>query len=373
MSQECSSDLEFGVRFESASGQSYVLRLLHTHDDYEQCLELQRLTWGHDFRELVPPTILMITQKVGGVLAGAFRGDRLVGFVYGLTGVRDGILAHWSHMLAVRPEEQGAGLGRQLKLFQRDLLRELGVRSMYWTFDPLIARNAALNLRSLGAYPVEYVCDMYGSDTGSELHSGLGTDRFVVRWDFDAGSGEGDRGSRGSWVPSVPPAKPIMRSVPDLSPSLLPLPPADAVETPLGLSAGRCYWIEIPADIGRTKSLDAERARQWRERTRLALSTHLEAGRPCLGLLRVPAADLAGGGTAGGSGSDSGTESQGRGTTDDAGGLVSMDPDGSRLRRALGGRPEGERFFYVFLAQQDSIDNRSRATGAATGPMEVVK
>ena len=160
-----------------------TFRVMDTFDDFGKCVELQRATWGHDWTDVIPPSMLKVSQKVGGILAGAFDGqERLLGFVFGLTGIRDGKPAHWSHQLAVIPEQRNSGLGRQLKLFQRDLLLSAGVRVMYWTFDPLVARNAHLNLNRLGARIHEYVPDFYKGETSSELHSGVGTDRFIVRW-----------------------------------------------------------------------------------------------------------------------------------------------------------------------------------------------
>lgn len=160
-----------------------TLRPLNTHVDYEACVALQRETWGENFQECVPPAILMVSQKIGGVIAGAVDADdRLLGFVFGMTGVMEGRLVHWSHMLAVRKEVQGKGLGRRLKLYQRELLLKLGVKIVYWTYDPLAARNAHLNLNRLGANITKYVPDMYGNDTGSPLHRGISMDRFIVAW-----------------------------------------------------------------------------------------------------------------------------------------------------------------------------------------------
>jgi chorismate synthase len=158
-----------------------TIRHLQTAEELDACVALQRAVWGPTFNELVPRAILRIATKLGGVVAGAFTGDRLVGFVFGLTGIRDERLVHWSDILAVDPACRDHGIGRQLKAFQRDAVVALGVRDMYWTYDPLMARNAHLNLNRLGAEVVEYVPDMYGT-TGSALHGDVPTDRFVVRW-----------------------------------------------------------------------------------------------------------------------------------------------------------------------------------------------
>ena len=84
-------------------------------------------------------------------------------------------------MLAVRAEVRDAGVGRRLKAWQREQARAAGAETMYWTYDPLVARNAYLNFNRLGVRLTEYVEDMYGTST-SDLHRGLGTDRFVVAW-----------------------------------------------------------------------------------------------------------------------------------------------------------------------------------------------
>ena len=137
------------------------LRLLDSESDYAACVRLQRLTWGVGFGEVVPASVLKITNRVGGIVAGAFAAGELLGFVYGITGLLRGRLVHWSHMLAVRPEARDQGIGLQLKHFQRDVLRGRGVGQVLWSFDPLVARNAHLNLVRLGVRVEEYVTDMY--------------------------------------------------------------------------------------------------------------------------------------------------------------------------------------------------------------------
>jgi len=148
-------------------------RHLSGADELDACVRMQREIWA-DW--VVPYPLLLVAQKTGGVLAGAFEGDGpLLGFVFGMAGLVEGEMVHWSDMLAVRSEARGHGIGRGLKAFQRDAVRAMGIKTMYWTYDPQVARNAHLNLNVLGAQVTEYVTDMYGP----------GTDRFIVRWHLD--------------------------------------------------------------------------------------------------------------------------------------------------------------------------------------------
>ena len=156
------------------------IRPLASLKDCNDCVELQREVWGFEQEEIVPASLLHVVDYVGGIAAGAFDGDgTLLGFVFGITGVHDGQLAHWSHMLGVRESARNMGVGRMLKAHQRRALAELRVAHIFWTFDPLMAKNAYFNLNRLGAEVLEYVPDMYGA-TASPLHLGLPTDRLVV-------------------------------------------------------------------------------------------------------------------------------------------------------------------------------------------------
>lgn len=161
--------------------ESVTIRPVETRLEYEACVELQRETWGRSFSDIVPVSLMGIMVKMGGVCLGAFdSGGEVLGFVFSVTGVRNGELAHWSHMLAVRGEARNAGIGRCLKLAQQEALAEMGVETLYWSFDPLVARNAHFNLNRLGATIAEFIPDMYGT-TDSDLHR-LGTDRFIAQW-----------------------------------------------------------------------------------------------------------------------------------------------------------------------------------------------
>ncbi|HEX6964878.1 MAG TPA: hypothetical protein VF166_03690 [Gemmatimonadaceae bacterium] len=252
-----------------------AIRHLRTHDDFAACVQLQHDTWGATFSECVPAAILKVSQRIGGVCAGAFdaRG-RLLGFVFGMTGVEHGRLVHWSDMLAVRPELRDQGIGRRLKEFQRDTLLAIGVERIYWTYDPLVARNAHLNINRLGVQVVEYVPDMYGSETDSVLHRGIGSDRFVVAWriagDRDAQIEDADAAREARIVNAAD-----ARGVP--TPPALPDAPAEPV-----------LRVEIPLEIARVQSASLDIAARWRATTRAAFTWAFAHGYEVTGFVREP-------------------------------------------------------------------------------------
>ena len=259
-----------------------TIRPLSTHDELRACVELQRITWGDAFADLVPASILKVSQRVGGVAAGAFDPDgRLLGFVFGLTGVERGCLVHWSDMLAVREEARDMGLGRRLKEYQRDAVRALGATVIYWTYDPLVARNAHLNFNKLGVRAVEYVEEMYG-DTDSDLHRGLGTDRFVVAWPVSRP--ESDALATAS--ARLASAGDAVREAPLINTDL-----ADGNVPNLELidSARPAYLrVAIPCDIFAVKAHSLDFAGRWRQSTRRAFQWALARGYVVRGVYSDP-------------------------------------------------------------------------------------
>ena len=169
-----------GARVTRDAAANVRVRQLASLKDCNDCVDLQREVWGFDQQDIVPASLLHVVDYVGGIAAGAFDVDgALLGFVFGITGIHEGELAHWSHMLGVRESARNMGIGRMLKEHQRRVLAELSVARIFWTFDPLLAKNAYFNLNRLGAEVVEYVPDMYGA-TVSPLHLGLPTDRLIA-------------------------------------------------------------------------------------------------------------------------------------------------------------------------------------------------
>lgn len=154
------------------------IRLLKEHEEFRKCERIQESIWGG---LSVSAEVLLITQKFGGVVLGAFEKRRMVGFLYALLARRLGQIFHWSHMMGVLPAYRGQGLGLRMKLAHRDLSLRQGIRSICWTYDPLQSRNASLNLTKLGARVEEYVVDCYGRFP-SVIERGLPSDRFIVKW-----------------------------------------------------------------------------------------------------------------------------------------------------------------------------------------------
>jgi len=159
-----------------------AIRPLRTIAEFREVCALEAEIWGYAGSEdAVGIPVFVATLKRGGILLGAYDGPRLAGFVYSMVGLKEGRPTQWSHMLAVRPEYRALGIGRLLKLEQRRASLAMGIDLMEWTFDPLVAVNASLNLRRLGALAREYVIDAYG-ESASPLHRGAPTDRLVAEW-----------------------------------------------------------------------------------------------------------------------------------------------------------------------------------------------
>lgn len=246
-----------------------TIRHLETLPEYRAAVEIQKDTWGRDFADAVPLSILKVAQRVGGITAGAFTPDgRMVGCVFGLTGVHRGELAHWSDILAVTPDMRGTGLGKRLKWFQRAELLKIGVKTMFWTFDPLQSLNANLNINTLGARPAEYVENMYG-ETGSDLHSGLGTDRFVARWDLESARVEALSQGRMEAEPPIPADAPVVNTTLENG---MPVPQVGA------LPKAEIVLVEIPASINETKRASRDVGMRWRISTREAFVHYFGQG-----------------------------------------------------------------------------------------------
>jgi predicted GNAT superfamily acetyltransferase len=245
------------------------IRKLATEEEYRAAEWLQATVWHFPDRELIPLNELVILQKHGGQVLGAFDGNKLVGFCFGNPGYRDGKVYHYSRMLGVLPELQDKGLGNRLKLEQRKAVLAQGLDRICWSFDPLQSRNAYFNIEKLGCVIREYNVNLYpGSD--SRFNRGLEPDRFTADWWIDtrrvkdklAGKrAEHDLGAH-------PPL--IETSEND-----------DGWRTPGAVRtrpSGRRASIEIPADLNELKEDDLRLAQRWRAKTREAFLAAFKRG-----------------------------------------------------------------------------------------------
>jgi predicted GNAT superfamily acetyltransferase len=156
------------------------IRELRGIAEFRKAEGLQTEVWGRgDTPD--PADLMMVIQEEGGLIAGAFKEDRLVGYVFGFP-TRDPGVQH-SHRLAVAPDMRGRGLGAELKWFQRDWCLARGINHVRWTFDPLRITNARLNLNRLGGRSCTYLVDYYGEMGG--INKGLPSDRLLVDWRLD--------------------------------------------------------------------------------------------------------------------------------------------------------------------------------------------
>jgi len=168
----------------SEIGKGLTIRVLTEMPEFEKCVELQRETWGWADLDLLPARFLVVQHHIGGLLLGAFEGDRLIGFLNAIPGIRNGMPYWHSHMLAVARNHWNSGVGSELKLAQRDQARLRGIRLVEWTFDPLESKNAHINIEKLGVIIRRYHVNHYGQTTAT-LQQGLESDRVIAEWWID--------------------------------------------------------------------------------------------------------------------------------------------------------------------------------------------
>jgi predicted GNAT superfamily acetyltransferase len=153
----------------------------HTLDEFHACVALQREIWEEEPLEVEPATMFVVAAHTGGQVLGAFDGQTLVGFTLAVAGLGQSQPYLHSHMTGIKEGYRDQGIGRKLKLFQREDALRRGIEMIRWTFDPLEVRNAHFNLNRLGATCRKYLVNLYGVTT-SPLHRGLRTDRLLAEW-----------------------------------------------------------------------------------------------------------------------------------------------------------------------------------------------
>jgi predicted GNAT superfamily acetyltransferase len=208
-----------------------VIRKCRALEEFRACVGLQREVWGEADLEIEPVTMFVVASLTGGQVLGAFEGEKMVGYTLAVVGLRRGVVYLHSHQTAVSSAYRNRGVGRMLKLFQRDEALGRGIRLVEWTFDPLELKNAHFNLNRLGAICRRHIPNLYGVTT-SPLHRGIDTDRLVAEW----------------WLDSPR----VIAAIQNLAPSAATAPAA----------------IEVPAELEQWKQNDAPRVQAVQTRVR---------------------------------------------------------------------------------------------------------
>jgi predicted GNAT superfamily acetyltransferase len=251
-----------------------LIRPLTTLEECRQVAALEKTVWGYaDAEDVVPPPVLIVSIKRGGILLGAFDdGGSMRGFVYSMPAIKQGRPTQWSHMLGVMPEMRAAGLGARLKLAQRQAALDMGLDLIEWTYDPLQAGNAHLNFAKLGVVVEEYEENIYG-ESSSPLHSGTSTDRFVAEWRLSEPHVQrriaalGGPSVRDSSVAGAPVVNPSQPGEPWLRPG----------SADLSIDARRLL-VEIPVGFSEMLERDSRLAHDWRMSTREIFQVYFRRG-----------------------------------------------------------------------------------------------
>jgi len=238
--------------------------------------KLQQDVWGWDDLDTTPLMNFIIMKELGGTLIGAFDGENVIGFAFGFIGCADGQRVFHSHMLAVHPSYREHGIGRRLKLAQRNAALEKGFEHITWTFDPLQSANAHLNFHKLGVVSSKYKVNFYGDQSSSPLHRCIGTDRLWVDW-FLNSQRVADRVQKQLQETELNGLARLIQIGRNNS----------AVSRSAADLNGRPAVIEIPERIGLLQRENPAAALAWREATRAAFVDAFAAGYVVDDFLRI--------------------------------------------------------------------------------------
>lgn len=256
-----------------------IIKLLESPEDMTLVEDLQRAVWHGSETDVVPAHVFITAIHNGGLVIGAFLEEELVGFVFGFPGLDftpDGPRPkHCSHMMGIKPGQRDSGVGFALKRAQWQMVRRQGIDHITWTYDPLLSRNAYLNIAKLGAVCSTYRRSEYG-DMRDGLNAGLPSDRFQVDWWINTRRVErrlSKRARRPLRLEDFSKAELQPLYTPQVNASNLLQPPEHFA--PL---EGRLLLTEIPSDFGTLKEIDFALARDWRFFSREVFETAFARG-----------------------------------------------------------------------------------------------
>jgi predicted GNAT superfamily acetyltransferase len=213
-------------------------------DDMKELQQLFLKVWERSSEPPLNSDVMRALSHAGNYLAGVRSGGRLIAGIVAWLGLYpDRELLLHSHILGVLPGSDSRGLGFALKQHQRTWCLARGIRTVEWTFDPLVRRNASFNLRKLGADAAEYLVDFYGP-MQDRINAGDESDRILIRWHLESAKAVAAAAGRQHEVAPAP-------------------------------AATLC---EVPEDIVAIRRTDPEKAREWRRKVRDTLGAHMMAG-----------------------------------------------------------------------------------------------
>ena len=256
-----------------------IIKLLESPEDMALVEDLQRAVWPGSETDVVPAHVFITAVHNGGMVIGAFLEGELIGFVFGFPGLDftpDGPRPkHCSHMMGIRPGQRDSGIGFALKRAQWQMVRKQGIDHITWTYDPLLSRNAYLNIAKLGAVCNTYRRSEYG-DMRDGLNVGLPSDRFQVDWWVNTRRVVRRLGKR-----SRGPLKLEDFSKAELHPLYTPLTGTSGLPRPpehVSPLDGNLLLAEIPSDFNALKEADFALARDWRFFSREVFETAFDTG-----------------------------------------------------------------------------------------------
>ncbi len=246
-----------------------TIRALSTPEEFAMAEDVQKSAWGMPDIMVTPKEIMIAMHHNGGLALGAFEAKRLVGMAIMFLGKRSGKCFMYSHMTGVSNDVQSKGVGRRLKLAQREYASRNGYDLVAWTFDPIISRNAHFNLSSLGVIARNYFPNYYGPMNDS-INFGWETDRILAEW----------------WIQDAEIRS--ARAALDLRDAHSAIRVSESergaafVEEVLVNTHAKTVLVRVPDDIVSLKRESIQEAQKWRESTRRVFLEYFSAGYSCL-------------------------------------------------------------------------------------------
>ncbi len=259
-----------------------IYRRIDQLQDINKVVDLQVEIWSQDVVSPQPQLVASINH--GGLVVGAFSGERLVGFCYGFAGFNDGEAYLVSHMTGILPEYQNRGIGYKLKVQQREWAIDAGYKKIVWTYDPLEIRNGYFNLCKLGAYSKRYIPSYYG-EMKDKLNKGLPTDRLLIEWDICTKRVENAILTSGSNNTNNEYQLLLEWDHGDDFPIPLPLEPNFDLNQ-------KGFRVPVPSNIQFIKQHNSDVALSWRYAVRNSLSRALSSGYIIKGVHKEPNIDV---------------------------------------------------------------------------------